>query len=150
MALCNLDGSGPSRLTREVADLYLADAFTEPAPAPHSPPAHEERSALGLLPASRFAEYAGQYYGDELDAVYVVTAVQGGIEIRVREAEPQRAQASGHDQFQVEDSQLRLQFAPGRHGASAGFTLSDGRAAGLKFTRLTAPASSTARQPAAP
>ncbi len=65
----NLSTFGPSALAEKVADIYLADHFTAPAPS-EEPRGRRERKprAIRLDPSTR-AQYAGNYYSEELDVM---------------------------------------------------------------------------------
>ena len=65
----NLSTFSPSALAEKVADIYLADQFTAPAPSAE-PRGRRERKprAIRLDPTTR-AQYAGDYYSEELDVM---------------------------------------------------------------------------------
>ena len=80
----------PGRLVSQVADLYLADQFTQAAPQrpdgrqpsrrPRQVPA--ELQPISLL-ASQVQEYSGFYYSDELDAYAVLSPEEGALTMRL-------------------------------------------------------------------
>lgn len=135
--LCNLEGAGPSSLARKVADLYLADAFTEPAPQPsprERPQAGGER-ATTAIDAERLRAYTGSYYSEELDAHYVVKALGQGLSFQVREGPVRPMVWEGPHHFVSPQTGLHLQFSPPVRGKAQGFTLSEPDTTGLQFIR---------------
>jgi CubicO group peptidase (beta-lactamase class C family) len=79
--LCNMASIAPSRHARQVADVVLAQAFTEPPPPARSGGAGARGQGSGrrgggpaapALTAETIAALAGQYYSAELDATHEI------------------------------------------------------------------------------
>lgn len=85
-------------------------------------------------PVASVAAYAGRYYAAELDTEYRLTATDTGLVLSHRKLDERRLEAAGRDLF---TSGLgTMVFARDRRGRVTGFTLSSGRARGIRFERL--------------
>src|SRR5678816_443908 len=68
--MCNVSNADAAGLARRVADIVLADKFTQPAPvAPTRAATQQGASTVALTPAEA-ASIAGRFYSDELNATY--------------------------------------------------------------------------------
>jgi CubicO group peptidase (beta-lactamase class C family) len=105
--LCNLGSIAPGTQARQVADVVIASAFTEPKPAPRGgtgssggsqSPREDGNPAVGN--AQAIADLAGTYRSDEADALFTVAVQDGRLTLR-RESDPEPSplQASGPDEF---------------------------------------------------
>lgn len=133
--LCNADAADPGRMSRAIADLYLADRFTEPAPAEperRPPPA---AAATGTVGPQQRERLAGRYYSEELDAFYTLAAAGDGLDVRVGDNPPQRWQVQGPDL--AGQGWMQAHFTRDAGGAVDGFRLDAGRVKGLRFERRT-------------
>lgn len=137
----NLSTALPSRLVRQVADLYLTEAFTGPAVAEdaESPaPAASQRSAAATSPLDLTA-YIGDYRSDELDVTYRIAAGRnpGELLLRPNRRPPMNLVPADRESFTATapGRTLPLTFQRGRDGRVTGFTLIAGRAPGLVFER---------------
>lgn len=135
VCFANLASMVPSRLTRQVADLYLRDAFTAPATveAIVPPPAKKTKAAPIKITADAAATLAGTYHSDELELSCRLTADASGKltlhhpRLRTLPLVPLRA-----DEFTAGVSRLVFER---REDKIVAFTLHEGRASGLVFTR---------------
>jgi len=137
----NLSTALPSRLVRQVADLYLADAFTGPAAVEETEPplaAAPGRSTAAKGPVD-YAAYVGDYRSDELDVTYRITAgkAPGEFLLRPHRRSPMSLAPAGGEAFTATapGRTLPLTFQRARDGRVTGFTLVAGRAPGLVFER---------------
>ncbi len=134
VCFCNSIGIQPSRLARQVADVYLAGQ-PDPAPRPDSLIATRTGPAIVLRDAAMAAWYAGVYFSEELNATYRVAA--DGTRLSVQ---PGLAPAvsliplEGRDEFGT-PRQATLRFTRDRTGRVSGFTLSAGRVRDIRFAR---------------
>lgn len=109
--LCNEGTIDPDSLARQVADLYLADAFTE-----------------------SLAAYVGSYYSDELDTTYRLLVRDGHLVVQRPSVPDTRLTPQGNGAFRVESYSIRfLRDARGRVHA---FALDAGRARDIRFTKI--------------
>jgi hypothetical protein len=129
VALCNVSTADPSTLMRRVADIVLANRFTQPVPAAQRGPAARQAAASVVLPAAELAKFAGRYYSDELDATYELKASDRVLIARRPRNAPDTLTAIDARTFR--SGGLTYQFAVG--GKS--FTLDAGRARGIEFVR---------------
>ena len=79
--LCNLAQADPARLARRVADVVLADRFTEPVPADAAPP-----EAVALAPEA-LARFAGAYR-TATGVVWEIVERDGGLALDRFSGEP--------------------------------------------------------------
>jgi CubicO group peptidase (beta-lactamase class C family) len=138
--LCNLGTIAPGSLARQVADIVLGDALTEPAPAAAQPGAGAGR---GGAPASTTtppaanpapAAYAGRYYSDEIDATFTVTVKDGQLMVqRETDSAPALLQPVSADQFRL--GGMTLRFAHGTDGTVDALVVDAGRVRGIRFAR---------------
>jgi CubicO group peptidase (beta-lactamase class C family) len=77
IVLCNLGSINPTRLARRVADIYLADAFTEPKR--EWPPIAEER--LVELTDDELRAWSGAYRDAETGAFWKIIAEDGRLKV---------------------------------------------------------------------
>ncbi len=134
---CNLGTIDPGSLAHQVADIYLADRFTEPVPAaraagqPRRPgagaPAHFDAAGLRAL--------AGDYYSDEMDALYHIVADDDRLVLRrpLAPATPLVATDSGDaNSYRAGELVLHFDRAGGR---ATSFTVAAGRVRDVRFVR---------------
>jgi CubicO group peptidase (beta-lactamase class C family) len=83
--LSNLSTFNPGRIARKIADLYLADQFTEPPTPRERRRSPEERPEPITLSSSQLQEYKGKYYSDELDITYTFEVKNNDLILNLRE-----------------------------------------------------------------
>jgi CubicO group peptidase (beta-lactamase class C family) len=109
--LCNESTIDPGSLARQVADLYLIDAFGE-----------------------SLAAYAGSYYSDELDTTYRLVVRAGDLVVQRPGASDTRLVPEDDDGFRLKSYHIRfLRDAQGRVHA---FALDAGRARDIRFAKI--------------
>ena len=137
--LCNLDTFNPHRLAERVADLYLADVLApvEAASEPEKAAEPAEETKPEPLAPEQLAEFAGDYYTEELDTTY---------SIRVRE-DQLVAKHIRHDDILLTytDGHFlgntwffpKIHFKREDTGHVIGFRLTGGRVRNLYFEKKT-------------
>ena len=142
IVLCNIATANAERLAQQVADIYLSERLTEPAPIPADrPPSSPPRFAPPAsvpLERSRLADFAGRYQSDELDMTMEFAVGEAGLVGR-RSGDPDRAHFYlGDDAFGTPGpgGMFRLQFRRNPQGTIDGFVLDAGRVRGLRFSRI--------------
>src|SRR5258708_28992733 len=117
---------------RRVADVVLASRLVDPLPAVsvRSAGATSVAPAVGvILPQAALSRYAGKFYSDELDAVYLLVTADNGLVL-------QRARGAA-DTLQVIDARtfrgagITLNFSDD----AARVTVDAGRVRGIEFRR---------------
>ncbi len=85
ICLCNLSATNPTRLSRAVADVVLADRLEplEQRNAQEGGQRHEEDEPITSPPASELRAYVGEYYALELDMTYVITMEGNALAVAV-------------------------------------------------------------------
>lgn len=125
-----------------MADIVLADRFTEPKPAA---PAGAEAAGRGgravgggtatASLAARSSDYVGTYYSDEVDASFTVTAKDGQLMVRRdADAEPAGPQPTAtSDQFRFRTMTVR--FGRGPTVKVEALLVDAGRVRDIRFVR---------------
>jgi CubicO group peptidase (beta-lactamase class C family) len=131
---------GPSRFANRIADLYLADQFTEPEPPrPERQPSpqRERPGATETEPvsvsSSQAREYTGFYYSDELDAHAFLRVEEGTL---VMQLGMHSAAIAGDPSNGFQWRRMSIEFARGPGGSITGFVLHPNRRFGLDFKRV--------------
>ena len=131
--LSNLSSFRPGLLARQIADLYLADEFTEtPVPSDEArsrPP----RPEAVTIPIEELEAFAGDFYSDELDFFYSFQVREGGLQLELRGNRMELVPYSG-DRFGW--GRRELTFLRNDNGGVSGFTLDAGNVRNLKFRRV--------------
>ena len=139
--LCNADAADPHEMSQAIADLYLAHAFTEPAPMSGTSDEEssdeskddEEQNSARAISAQQRAQLAGRYYSAELDALYTLSASENGIDVQVGDNPADSYQIQGPDR--IGDDYRTARFSRDASGRIDGFVLDAGRVQGLRFER---------------
>ena len=130
VALCNVSTADPSTMMRRVADVVLANRFTQPAATAQRPTAGaRQASSSTLVAVGELAKLAGRYYSDELDAWYEFSATDRALMLKRPRNAPDTLAASDPRTFRT--GGFTLHFAPN----AGSFTLDAGRARGIEFVR---------------
>lgn len=135
IVLSNRYDADPATLIDAIADLWLADQFTQPAPPAPAPPPPAARPATARLAESQLSAYGGRYYNEELEATYVVQPCDGGLCIQVGDTAAQPFIAERPDVFvSAQTDLIRATFT--RKGRSIdGFNFDHGALRNLRFER---------------
>lgn len=134
--LCNADSAEPDRYAREIADLYLADRFAVPPPAPDERTGGEPAPSSAPLPDLREAAraLAGDYRSAELDTTYRLRMEDDALVARAGYSAPVTWRLLDADRAEARGAQIRVRRRAG--GEIEGFELDAGRVRGLRFERL--------------
>jgi len=130
IVLANRSDANPGALTRQVADLYLADRL---GPAPTQEPAQPTAPTEKTLTPDQLAEYEGDFFSDELTAIYTVTLRDGTLTMRVRKGEFPLRPLERSDTFTGDLGQIT--FTRTRSKRVNGFTVTTGRIRNLRFRK---------------
>ena len=131
--LSNLSTFSTGRIARKIADLYLADRFTEsPTPRQRQRPRGEKPKPVKLS-ASQLQTYVGNYYSDELDITYDLDVESNNLVLKLRETSSILT-AYSTDNFGW--GRRRLEFKRDREKRIIGFILQAGRVKNLKFQKI--------------
>jgi len=131
--LSNLSNFSTGRITRKIADLYLADQFTEsPTPRQRQRPQGERPKPVKLT-SSQLQTYVGNYYSDELDITYTLDVESNNLVLKLRETSSILA-AYSTDNFGW--GRRRLEFKRDREKRIIGFILQAGRVKNLMFRKI--------------
>ncbi len=133
VVLSNLSSFRPARLARQVADLYLADQFTEPRPADGQArprPAPPEGITLSIAELEAFV---GDFYCEELDFAYSIDVREGSLHLELR---GDRMKLVPHPDDRFGWGRRQLSFVRDESGAVSGFALNAGNVQGLRFRKV--------------
>ena len=138
ICLSNLATFNPSRLARQVADVYLADQFKPPAQSAQSQPPNRseapERKDPIKLTSVQLAEYAGNYYSEELDVTYEMFVDGEHLILRIAgRPQSQSMTIARKDGFAVPG--VSVNFSRAEQGRISGFSLNAGRVKGILFVK---------------
>ena len=84
VVLSNFSEFRPGRLAHRVADLYLADRFSEESPGDRASRPESEEPPRAMLSALQLEQFAGHFYSAELDFIYSFDVRDGDLELDVR------------------------------------------------------------------
>ena len=135
-ALCNL-AINPGGLLRQAADVVLRDHLTEakPAPAATNRPSGTPTTPVNAMSADAAAlgDYAGRYFSDEIDAIFIVSVVDGQLTLqRETDPTPLALQVVQPGSFRAAGFTIRFEKKDGRIGA---LRVDAGRVRDIVFVR---------------
>ena len=130
---CNLGAINTGPLAEAVAEVYLGDKM-----GPKQQRAVAQRPAAeGPMPGGAntdFANFAGDYYSEEVDATYHVAYRDGRLTYSGHHIPTETLVPTGPDTFRA--GGLTVRFARSAPGAApSGFTIGGGRVLGFSFQR---------------
>ncbi len=129
--LSNLSNFPTGKIARQIADLYLADQFTEP-PSQRRRRRREIPETISL-PISQLKEYVGKYYSDELDITYTFNVENSQLILELRETlYVLSPYAIDHFGWQGR----KLYFTRDEDNNITGFTLEEGIVKNMKFIKI--------------
>jgi CubicO group peptidase (beta-lactamase class C family) len=129
VTMCNVSNADAVTIAHRVADVVLGSRFTEPATATtRAAGAQQQATAPVTLSDGALAAFAGRFYSPELDATYELTAGAQHLVLKRPRAPADTLRAL--DEHTFRGTGLTIKFS----GATA-FTVDNGRARGLEFTR---------------
>ena len=130
--LGNTADMNPTALANGIADLYLADRFTEAAPAPAPPP--QAPAATWQPSAAELEEYLGEYRSEELLTSWRVEVGEGELVARHFRIGDVRLRPLARDRFRGGPFG-EVQFLRDAAGKVTAFTANQARVRGLRFVR---------------
>jgi hypothetical protein len=133
MILSNLSTFNTGRIIRKIADLYLADQFTE-IPTPRKRERYPEESPEPIrLSSSQLQEYIGKYHSDELDITYTLEVKNNDLILKLRETSsiltPYSTETFGW-------GWRNLHFTRDREKRITGLVIQAGRVKNIRFQKL--------------
>ena len=134
--LCNDQEASTGEMARDIAEIYLADDFTEEAPPKEEAPEETDEPGPHTVSAAvDLAQYEGSYYSHEVDGTQILAVNEDGL---ILELSPEvlHLEYIADDQFGFSDYRFELVFARDTSGKVTGFTYNGSRAAGVFFKRL--------------
>jgi CubicO group peptidase (beta-lactamase class C family) len=111
ICLCNAGNIDPGAIAYDIADLHLADRFSE-----------------------ALAAYSGSYHSAELDNDFRIRVEDGKLMAERAGQPPTELRSLGADRFEVRTG-LRIQFERDETGLVSAARLNAGRANGMKYVR---------------
>jgi CubicO group peptidase (beta-lactamase class C family) len=129
--LSNLSSFNPSSLARQVADIYLRDAFKEDRTIPTKKPG--KKSEPIDIPEESLVEYTGQFYSEEILAGFEIALSEGHLYMRRDGNLVEPLRAVSKDKFRVRG--WTIQFIRDAEKQISGFRLSSGRVRNLLFEK---------------
>jgi len=137
--LSNLNTFRPGRIAKNIADLYLADQFTEPPDKRERRRPPKQRPKPLSLSKSQLGEYAGKYYSDELKISYPLTVENENLILTLREI-PYYLTAYYLDHFvwQGFESEFELKFIRNKENKVTGFELREDIVKNIRFIKIEA------------
>ncbi len=143
--LCNREDANPRALVDGVADLYLDDQLG-PRPEPRPRRAREVSRTEPPPVVGDLADFAGDFYSEELDATYHVRVEDDTVRLRIERWPPLALVSTGDDTFVAIDvpawtgpRRADLAFTRDGDGTVDGFALSAGAARDIRFVRRSRP-----------
>ncbi|KPK88461.1 hypothetical protein AMJ80_11040 [bacterium SM23_31] len=129
----------PGGIAGKIADLYLAEQFTELPPARQERQPRQQRTPQArpepvALSASQMRDYAGEYYSDELDVTYVISIENDTLVVGYGRVTGSRITAASTDQFRM--GSQRMEFVRDSQNRITGFIMQAGRVQNLKFEKV--------------
>ena len=132
VTMCNVSTADALGLAHRVADVVLADKFTQPVPAATTRAGAQQAGTLITLSDAERSSLVGQYYSDELTSTYNLTVAGPALVLRRGRAAPDTLRAVDHQTFRA--GGITLHFSGG--GSGPAFTVENGRARGIEFVRV--------------
>jgi len=130
----------PSKIAYQIADLYLPDQFTEPAPPKKKPqpklPQQKKEKPIALSTA-QLQEYAGDYYSDEIDVTYRLHLENSNLALKVGYLKIKLI-SYPHDTFGwiIRRSNIKVVFSRDQGRKIDGFVMDVGQMQNIKFEKI--------------
>ena len=131
--LSNLSSFRPGRLARQVADLYLADQFSEARASDERDRPQPTAPEPVTLPMPELEAFVGDFYSEELDFLYSFVVEGGSLQLELRGSSLQLLPHS-NDRFGW--GRRELTFLRNDNGDVSGFLLGAGDIQNLKFRKV--------------
>jgi CubicO group peptidase (beta-lactamase class C family) len=131
--LSNLSSFRPGRLARQVADLYLADQFSEARASDERDRPQPTAPEPVTLPMPELEAFVGDFYSEELDFLYSFVVEGGSLQLELRGSSLQLLPHS-NDRFGW--GRRELKFFRDERGIVSGLTLDAGNVQDLNFRKV--------------
>jgi len=131
--MCNVANADAVGLAHRVADVVLAGKFTLPVAAASTRAAAQQGAASVALTPAELAAMAGRYFSDELNATYELSPVGTRLVLHRPRAAADTLHAIDHETLR--GSGITIRFMQPVTGTATNFTMDNGRARGLEFSR---------------
>jgi CubicO group peptidase (beta-lactamase class C family) len=132
VVLCNFPWSNPGALAQRIADVYLEDAFTEPAPTPGSERGDD-------IPSAVRSRLVGTYAVPDTDIPFLIVEAEDQLRLVPGAGRGQPLRGMGDGRFETPNGGVRVWLDGGR-----------GQAAAIRIQQTSAPAKAATRlEPAA-
>jgi CubicO group peptidase (beta-lactamase class C family) len=129
--LSNLSSFQPSKVARQVADIYLADEFEGGKPKP--PKKQKRRTETVDIPEEKLKEYTGKFESEEVQAGFEIFMREGKLKMRQKSDQCVPVAALSEDTFRV--GGWTIQFVRSEKNEITGFRLNSGRVKNLLFDK---------------
>ena len=134
--LCNDQEANTGEMAHAIADIYLADDFTEQAsPETDTPEEPDEPPAHAATRAVELTQYEGSYYSREVDGTQTLEVNEDGLFLGSN-PEALHIEVMANDKFGSGNYGFELVFSRDASGKVTGFSYNGSRAAGVFFERL--------------
>jgi len=132
ICLANLGEINPTRLAKQIAEIYLEKEFTEPAAEKREPDEGEisELPAMDIS-ADQLQEYAGEYDCEELGVPYKLVFEEGRLILVYKDFRGEILKPMMKDSFK--GAEITLRFTRDNQNQISGFQLDAGRVKNLQF-----------------
>jgi len=128
----------PGRIAGRIADLYLADQFTEPPPEREERQPRQQRTPQTrpepiTLSASQMQEYVGIYYSDELDVFAAIKMENNNLVMKLGSTSNN---LTAYSPDNLEWGRRSIEFVRDSQKKITGFILQAGSVQNLRFTKI--------------
>ena len=131
--LSNLSSFRPGRLARQVADLYLADQFSEARASDERDRPQPTAPEPVTLPMPELEGFVGDFYSEELDFLYSFVVEGSSLHLELRGS---RLQLLPHPDDRFGWGRRELKFFRDERGIVSGLTLDAGNVQDLNFRKV--------------
>ena len=132
VVLSNLSSFRPGRLARQIADLCLADQFTEPLASDEQARPRPVSPEVIILSTAELEAFVGDFYSEELDFSYSLDVREGSLQLEVRGS---RTALRPYPDDRFGWGRRELIFVRDESGLVSGFTLDADDVRGLRFRK---------------
>ncbi|HMI51763.1 MAG TPA: serine hydrolase domain-containing protein [Candidatus Saccharimonadales bacterium] len=144
--LCNVGNANPEDRAERVAEVFLG-SLMKPKPAGKRETETEPKHKPEIAPAEeQLKAYAGEYFSEELAAVYRLEMKDGKLRltvqagpghfVRLTSDAKDYLRPTAPDELELAESGVTIHFKRNAGGDPAGFTLDAGRTKGVVFDRV--------------
>jgi len=131
--LSNVSSFRPGVMAQKVANLYLADQFTEPSPSNDLEGTQSETSDVQQQSILDLGDFVGDFYSDELDVAYSLSLEGNNLYLDLRGTISELVPQS---EDQLNWGRRQLIFSRDQNDDVSGFEINIGEIQGLEFLKL--------------